>query len=116
MNDCIFCRIIAGEIPAALVYQDEQVIAFRDLHPVAPVHLLIVPRIHAEDMLLLAARPDGEAVLGAVLRALPAIAEAAGVAGSGFRLINNCGHDGGQTIRHVHFHLLGGRLLGEKLL
>ncbi len=116
MDDCIFCRIIAGEIPAAMVYQDENVVAFRDLHPAAPVHLLIVPKIHCEDLLQLAARKDGADILSGVLRAVPAVAAAAGVAENGFRLINNCGKDGGQTIRHVHFHLIGGRVLGEKLL
>jgi histidine triad (HIT) family protein len=116
MNDCIFCKIIAGEIPAAIVYQDEQLIAFRDIHPAAPVHLLIVPREHVEDILGLAARVDGIDLFGAVLRALPAITASAGIDISGFRLINNCGTEGGQTIRHVHFHLIGGRMLGERLL
>lgn len=116
MSDCVFCRIATGEIPASFVYQDDHVVVFKDLHPVAPVHLLIVPRIHAEDIIELAGRADGETVLGAVLRAVPAVAEAAGVAADGFRLINNCGADGGQTIRHVHFHLIGGRNLGERLL
>lgn len=116
MGDCVFCRIASGEIPAPFVYQDEHVVVFKDLHPVAPVHLLIVPRIHVEDIIDLAGRADGEAILGAVLRAVPAVAEAAGVAKDGFRLINNCGADGGQTIRHVHFHLIGGRNLGERLL
>ena len=116
MSDCIFCRIAAGEIPAAFVYQDDEVVAFRDIHPAAPVHLLVVPRVHVEDILDLAARTDGPDLLGAVLRAIPAIAAAEGVDKNGFRLINNCGPDGGQTIRHVHFHLIGGRDLGEKLL
>jgi len=114
--DCIFCRIAAGEIPARKIYEDDEVVAFHDLHPVAPVHVLIVPRHHAGDILDLAADSAGSAVMAAVLRALPAIAETAGVARSGFRLINNCGSDGGQTIRHVHFHLIGGRAFGEKLL
>jgi len=116
MNDCIFCKIIAGDIPATIVYQDEWLVAFRDIHPAAPAHLLIVPRTHVDDILGLAARADGIELFGAVLRALPAITATAGVAASGFRLINNCGIDGGQTIQHVHFHLIGGRMLGERLL
>lgn len=116
MNDCIFCKIIAGDIPADIVYQDERLVAFRDIHPVAPVHLLLVPREHVDDILGLAARADGIDLFGSVLQSLPAITAAAGVEASGFRLINNCGTDGGQTIRHVHFHLIGGRMLGERLL
>ena len=116
MSDCIFCRIIAGEIPSDQVYQDDDVVAFRDINPVAPVHLLIVPRRHVADILDLSVIPEGKDLMGKVLRALPDIARAAGVASDGFRLINNCGADGGQTIPHVHFHLIGGRKLGEKLL
>ncbi len=116
MNDCIFCKIAAGEIPARMVYQDESVVAFHDLHPVAPAHILIVPRHHAGDIQELAADEQGPAVMAAVLQAVPRVAAAMGVDRSGFRLINNCGEDGGQTIRHVHFHLIGGRRFGERLL
>ncbi len=116
MSDCIFCRIADGSIPSAIVYQDDDVVAFRDIHPVAPVHVLIVPRKHVANLLDLAADPDGSRVAEAVLRAVPRVAAAAGVDRTGFRLINNCGEDGGQTIGHVHFHLIGGRSLGEKLL
>ncbi|NLO34740.1 MAG: HIT domain-containing protein [Clostridiaceae bacterium] len=116
MTDCIFCRIAAGAIPADIVYQDDDVVAFRDIHPVAPVHLLIVPRKHVANLLELAGHPDGVSLAQAVLRAVPRVAAAAGVDQTGFRLINNCGEDGGQTISHVHFHLIGGRSLGEKLL
>lgn len=116
MHDCIFCKIIAGDIPAKMVYQDDAVVAFQDLHPVAPVHVLIVPRHHAGDILELAGSANGDAVMAAVLKAVPHVAEATGVSAGGFRLINNCGQDGGQTIRHVHFHLIGGRPFGEKLL
>ncbi len=114
--DCIFCQIAAGRIPAKMIYEDQDVVAFHDLHPVAPVHVLIVPKYHAEDLLELAADDNSQAVVSAVLRAVPAVAKAAGVDRSGFRLINNCGADGGQTIRHVHFHLIGGRAFGERLL
>jgi histidine triad (HIT) family protein len=116
MNDCIFCKIVNKEIPAKFVYEDDQVVAFEDIHPAAPVHILIVPKKHVEHILALAGRSDGVDLLGAVLKAVPGIAAKAGVDQSGFRLINNCGHDGGQTIPHVHFHLIGGRAMGEKLL
>lgn len=116
MHNCIFCKIAAGEIPAKMIYQDESVVAFQDLHPVAPVHVLIVPRHHAADILELAQSAEGGEVMAAVTRAIPPIAAATGVAAGGFRLINNCGRDGGQTIQHVHFHLIGGRTFGEKLL
>lgn len=116
MDNCIFCKIIKGEIPSKKVYEDDAVVAFHDLHPVAPVHVLIVPRHHAGDILDLAGEDGGAEVMSAVLAAVPKVAEATGVAAGGFRLINNCGEDGGQTIRHVHFHLIGGRAFGEKLL
>jgi histidine triad (HIT) family protein len=116
MKDCIFCQIAEGKIPAAFVYQDDQVVAFKDLHPVAPVHILIMPRRHADDILELAGDPAGQQIMGAVLRAAAQVAEDFGVAETGFRLINNCGPDAGQTIRHVHFHLIGGRHLGVKII
>lgn len=116
MNDCIFCKIAAGDIPTARVYEDGNLVVFKDLHPVAPVHLLIVPRTHVEDILELAGCDEGTAIMGAVLQAIPKIAAIAGVETDGFRLINNCGVAGGQTIRHVHFHLIGGLNLGERLL
>ena len=116
MSDCLFCRIVRGELPSVKIFEDDSVIAFADLHPVAPVHVLIVPRRHFEDLNTLAADPDGVAVMGDVLKAVPKVAAAAGVFESGYRLINNCGSDAGQTIRHVHFHLIGGRAMGERLL
>jgi len=116
MSDCIFCKIIAGEIPSKMVYQDDDVVAFQDLHPVAPVHVLIVPRRHSGDILELAGSDAGQDDMVAVLKAAAQVAEISGVAAGGFRLINNCGQDGGQTIRHTHFHLIGGRPFGEKLL
>ncbi len=115
MEDCLFCKIAAGEIPAKMVYEDDDVVAFQDLHPVAEVHILIVPRHHAEDILELAADPAGDQVCAAVLRAVPQVAAKLGVANAGFRLVNNCGEDGGQTIRHVHFHLIGGHRLGPQM-
>ena len=116
MSDCLFCRIVRGELPSNRVYEDEAVIAFSDLHPVAPVHILIVPRRHFDDLNVLSADPEGAGVMADILKAVPLVAQAAGVRESGYRLINNCGTDAGQTIRHVHFHLIGGKAMGERLL
>lgn len=116
MSDCIFCKLAQGEIPATFIYEDEAVVAFHDLHPQAPVHVLIVPKTHVPDIDSLASHEAGEAILGQVLRAIPEVAERVGVRQSGYRLINNCGRDAGQTIDHVHFHLLGGKTLGAKIV
>lgn len=110
--DCLFCKIIAGEIPSAKVYEDEYVYAFRDIHPQAPVHVLIVPRTHiacADE--IGAANSD---IVAHIFEAIPKIAKAEGLTG-GYRIINNCGEDGCQTVRHLHFHLLGGRKLPENM-
>jgi histidine triad (HIT) family protein len=106
--ECIFCRIVAGTIPAARVAENEQGVAFRDLHPQAPVHVLVVPRRHVDG---LAAAADGEE-LGALLLLAREVAEREGVAASGYRVVTNCGTDGGQTVGHLHLHVLGGRALG----
>ncbi|MDN5314088.1 MAG: histidine triad family protein [Clostridiales bacterium] len=116
MQDCIFCKIAAGEIPAKVIYEDENVIAFHDIKPVAPVHVLIVPKRHVSDVISLASDDERAALMQAVLQAVPIVAEKMGVADKGFRLINNCGTEGGQTVMHLHFHMIGGRDLGEKLL
>lgn len=115
-DDCIFCRIASGEIPSTVVYEDEQVIAFRDLHPVAPTHVLIVPKIHSASILELATNSDAGEVMAHVLTAVKEIASAEGIAESGCRLIANVGTDGGQTIFHTHFHLIGGMPLGIDLI
>ena len=116
MADCIFCKLAHGEIPTSFVYEDDAVVAFHDLHPKAPVHVLIVPRTHVPTIEALATHEQGEAILGAVLRAVPQVAARLGLSASGYRLINNFGRDGGQTIDHVHFHLLGGKELGDRMV
>ncbi len=113
MNDCLFCKIIAGDIPSAKVYEDDQVFAFRDINPQAPVHVLIVPKKHMANILELAADDTGAAE--AVVRAIHTIAAQEGVAESGFRVITNCGKDGAQSVAHLHFHLLGGAQLSEQM-
>lgn len=116
MDNCIFCKIINGEIPAKIVYQDDTVIAFNDIKPAAPTHILLVPRVHIASILELSEADGAEVVMASVLKAARAIAIQTGLDKNGFRLINNCGRDAGQTVDHVHFHLLGGRSFGEKLL
>ncbi len=110
MSDCIFCRIVAGTIPSTPVYEDELVVAFEDIHPVAPVHVLVVPRAHVATLNDTRDAPEGLA--DAVLRAARTIARQRGVAGSGYRLVANCNAEGGQEVFHLHFHLLGGRQMG----
>lgn len=106
--DCLFCRIVAGEIPATVVRQDEQTIAFRDLNPVAPTHVLVVPRAHYPDLAATtAADPD---LAGAVCAAAADVARLEGLT-NGWRLVFNTGADGGQTVGHLHGHVLGGRAM-----
>jgi len=113
MSNCIFCKIIAGEIPSSKVYEDENVYAFRDISPQAPVHVLVVPKEHMDSL----AEIDGEnsAAAAKCLEAISKIATTEGLS-NGFRVISNIGSDGGQTVKHLHFHVLGGRKLGEGLL
>jgi len=108
--NCIFCRIIAGSIPSTQVYRDDDVIAFRDRNPQAPTHVLVIPRRHIAGINAPEAA-DGP-VLAAMVRAANAVARAEGIAESGFRLVWNVGHDAGQSVYHLHLHLLGGRPLG----
>jgi len=107
MSDCIFCKIIAGEIPSAKVYEDEDILAFNDIEPQAPVHILIIPKKHITS----AADVTGENshLIAKCFEAIAKIAKDKGL-NNGFRIINSCGHDGGQTVFHLHFHLLGGKV------
>ncbi|NPA06114.1 MAG: histidine triad nucleotide-binding protein [Chloroflexi bacterium] len=109
--DCIFCKIIAGEIPSKQVYQDELVTAFYDINPVAPVHVLIVPNKHIPSVNHV--QPEDETMLGHMFSVARQVAEQLGVAERGYRLILNTGEHAGQVVFHVHMHLLGGRPLGR---
>jgi len=105
--DCIFCRIAAGEVPSEILYQDDQVVAFPDANPKAPVHLLVVPRRHIESA---AGLTDGdEPLMGHLVAVANRLARDRGVAATGYRLVVNCGPEGGQVVPHLHLHLLGGR-------
>lgn len=110
MSDCIFCKIEAGEIPATVVYQDEEMVVFEDINPKAPVHLLLIPREHVAT--LNDAGPEKAGILGRMTLRAVELAGEKGVAESGYRVLINCNSDGGQEVFHLHMHLIGGRRLG----
>ena len=110
--DCLFCKIIEGSIPSEKVYETEDIYAFRDINPMAPVHVLIVPKTHIPSMDGVTAE-NSEAV-ARIFEAIPKIAEAEGLT-NGYRVISNCGNDACQTVKHLHFHLLGGRKLPDQM-
>lgn len=107
MTDCVFCKIVSGEIPSKRVYEDDQVIVINDLNPGAPVHVLVIPKEHTEN--ILTASPE---ILVHVKKVLPEIVKKLGIAEKGFRIVVNTGVEGGQTVPHLHFHILGGKKLG----
>ena len=110
MTDCVFCKIIAGQIPGSLVYEDQDVAAFRDINPQAPLHVLIVPRRHIATLNDLTQADD--ALVGSMFRAAAALARRHGYADRGYRTVFNTNREAGQTVFHIHLHLLGGRALG----
>lgn len=107
MTDCVFCKIVSGEIPSKRVYEDDQVIVINDLNPEAPVHVLVIPKEHTEN--ILTASPE---ILVHVKKVLPEIVKKLGIAEKGFRIVVNTGVEGGQTVPHLHIHILGGKELG----
>lgn len=109
MSDCIFCKIIKGEIPSTNVYKDEFVTAFRDINPAAPTHILIVPNKHIDSVNMLI--PDDEPLIGKMVSIAKQLANKEGIAESGYRLLVNTGEEAGQTVFHIHLHLLGGRTM-----
>ena len=112
MSDCLFCKIIAGEIPSTKVYEDEVCFAFRDIAPQAPTHILVVPKEHIASADELTA--DNVSPAAHILTVIPKIAAAEGLE-NGYRIVSNVGPDAGQTVRHLHFHILGGARLGDKM-
>lgn len=108
MSDCLFCKIIAGEIPSSKVYEDDLVYAFRDIQPQAPVHVLVIPKKHIASVNEISA--ENSQVVAHIFEVIPQIAKAEGLAG-GYRVVSNCGDDAGQTVHHLHFHILGGQAL-----
>lgn len=113
MEDCIFCKLANGVIPTNMVYEDEYVAAFKDLNPQAPIHILVVPKKHYDNVLSV---EDGDAIISKIYEAINKIAKNQGFAKDGFRVINNCGENAGQTVMHMHFHVLAGKKLGEQIV
>lgn len=114
MEDCLFCKIVKGEIPSNKVYEDEYVYAFKDIEPAAPVHVLVVPKKHISCLNDIS--EEDEDLLGKIFVAIKKITKELGIDKNGYRIVNNCGKDAGQTVMHLHFHILAGVKMGEKLL
>ena len=110
--NCLFCKIIAGDIPSAKVYEDELVYAFRDIAPQAPTHILVVPKAHMDSCNAVTA--ENSAVVARIFEVIPQIAAAEGLT-NGYRVVSNCGEDAGQTVPHLHFHILGGKKLALEM-
>lgn len=108
--DCLFCKIINKEIPSQIVYEDDDILAFNDIEPRAPIHILVIPKKHIESHAKLI-EEDSE-LMGKIHIVINKIAEEKGILDSGYRVVINCGEDGGQEVKHLHFHLLGGKKLG----
>ena len=113
MEDCLFCKIVRGEIPSTKVYEDEEVLAFRDINPVAPTHVLVIPKKHISSLVEI--KQEDEALIGKIYTVINKIAEQEGILNNGFRVVVNCGEDGGQEVKHLHFHIIGGKKLGIKI-
>ena len=109
---CIFCKIAAGEIPSTKVYEDETILAFRDINPQAPTHILVIPKAHIPSVAAITAENSG--VVAHIFETIPAIAEKEGLV-NGYRVVSNCGADAGQTVPHLHFHILGGKELTTQM-
>ena len=112
MENCIFCKIIAGDIPSTKVYEDEAILAFRDIAPQAPTHILVIPKVHIEDCNGISA--ENSAIVARIFEVIPKIAAEEGLVG-GYRVVSNCGADAGQTVQHLHFHILGGKALNLQM-
>lgn len=114
MEDCIFCKIIKGEIPSSKVYEDDEILAFNDINPAAPIHILVIPKKHIKS---LADMDNGDEVLvGKIYNVINKIAEEKGFKEAGYRVLVNCGKDAGQEVMHLHFHILAGQKFGDKIV
>ena len=114
MEDCLFCKIIKGEIPSNKVYEDEEILAFKDINPVAPIHILVIPKKHIGSLAHM--EKEDEIIVGKIYGVINKIAEEQGIKENGYRVIVNCGKDAGQEVMHLHFHLLAGKKFGEKIV
>ena len=114
MEDCVFCKIIKGKIPSEKVYEDDKVLAFKDINPAAPIHVLVIPKEHVENVLEI--NEGNNEMISDIFLAINKIAKQLGIEDDGFRIINNCGKDAGQEVMHLHFHLLAGGKMGPKII
>ena len=114
MDDCIFCKIINREIPSDIVYEDEEVLAFKDINPQMPIHILVIPKKHIEAIIDL--KSEDETLVGKIFTAINNITKDIGIDKTGFRVISNCGENAGQTVKHLHFHILAGEKLGQRII
>ena len=114
MEDCLFCNIIEGNIPSNKVYEDDEILAFYDINPAAPIHILVIPKKHITSLAHM--EKSDEAIIGRIYSVINQIAEEKGFKEEGFRVIVNCGKNGGQEVMHLHFHILAGKQLGEKIV
>lgn len=112
-ENCLFCKISRREVPGEIVYEDEEVLAFKDINPLTPIHLLIIPKIHLQSLNEIT--PEHEKLVGHIFLVIKRLAEETGVSESGYRVVTNTGREGGQIVGHLHFHLLGGKALGKKI-
>jgi len=112
MSDCLFCKIVAGDIPSTKVYEDDLILAFRDIAPQAPTHILVIPKAHIASVADITA--DNSSVVAHIFEVIPAIAKEEGLA-DGYRVVSNCGAHAGQTVHHLHFHILGGKPLSLEM-
>ena len=114
MEDCLFCKIIKGEIPSTKVYENEEILAFNDINPAAPIHILVIPKKHIISLAHM--EKEDEAIVGRIYGVINKIAEEKGFKESGYRVIVNCGKDAGQEVMHLHFHILAGAKFGDKIV
>ena len=114
MEDCLFCKIIKGEIPSTKVYEDDEILAFNDINPAAPIHILVIPKKHITSLVHM--EKEDEAIVGKIYGVINKIAEEKGFKESGYRVIVNCGKDAGQEVMHLHFHILAGAKFGDKIV
>ena len=113
MEECVFCKIIDGKIPSEKVYEDENILAFKDINPVAPIHILVIPKKHIEK--LIDVKEEDSYLIAEIFKAINKIVKQLNIEEDGFRVIANCGRDGGQEVMHIHFHIIAGKKLGTKI-
>ena len=114
MEDCLFCKIIKGEIPSSKVYEDDEILAFNDINPAAPIHILVIPKKHIASLAHM--EKEDEVIVGKIYGVINKIAEEQGFKDNGYRVIVNCGKDAGQEVMHLHFHILAGAKFGDKIV